>query len=542
MAPGDAAADPARTRADWLDALLWFLLPVTVLFVLPIGFVSNDGLGHSLDFASGTWRTNPNHVLFEPLGAWWQSLWSGSARAPVDALKLLSALAGALAGALFRLGVAPRVATTRFAANHATAWLACSSAFLRLWVSDEIHMIQMPFVVLVAWHALACLERPTFRSNLALGATVGLATLAYISNLALGAALGIALVLWHACRHETRLALRNVLALALGTLAMAGPVLLLVWCGTDSDLGFLDWLLHYGGGRESARVVAAFGTLPSWSGLIEAAIRAVYGIAGALVDLGPVAATVRDGTALSVAVMCSALAFLAAAGVMLRGLWTALSAPSQSSNRGVLLLASAWTAAILGFGIFWNNSDDQFYFQMAPIFAVLAARIPLHRNGTSAAVLALSLAGLLWNLSDVTVQRVFYPRQERLALVERETASACLVLYPGFDEAELLLQLSRPSAPELLSLTEIAVRWPVQQGLQVLQDHIDACRASGGRIVLIDLFDQPPQRNPWKFLQRLGYEHAAVASMLETLPTARESRYLGPFTVRSVPAASTSAE
>ena len=82
-----------RTQAaDLLEVPALALLPAILLCTIPIGFVSNDGLGHSL-------------------------------------------------------------AETRWAANHATAWLAFSSAFLRLWVSDESHMIQMPFVVAIAWMA-----------------------------------------------------------------------------------------------------------------------------------------------------------------------------------------------------------------------------------------------------------------------------------------------------------------------------------------------------------------------------------------------------
>lgn len=47
------------SAADRLDALLWFVIPVLVLFAIPIGFVSNDGLGHSRQFAAGTWQLNP---------------------------------------------------------------------------------------------------------------------------------------------------------------------------------------------------------------------------------------------------------------------------------------------------------------------------------------------------------------------------------------------------------------------------------------------------------------------------------------------------
>ena len=275
-----------------LDALVWFVLAVLLLFTIPIGFVSNDGLGHSRSFTQGSWHLNPNHLLFEPLGAWWQDLWirNGSQREPVDVLKLLSAFFGALAAALFRYGVAARLAATRWAANHATAWMAFSSAFLRLWVSDEIHMIQMPFVVLVAWAALRYLERPSYGRALAIGVAVGLATLTFISNLALGIALAVALAAWHLGKREARLGIGSALSLGLGAALTAGPVFLGAWRTVPGAHGFLGWLTRYGGG--TGRVSEAYGLVPSWEGLAESAVRAVYGTASALVDLIPVAAAV----------------------------------------------------------------------------------------------------------------------------------------------------------------------------------------------------------------------------------------------------------
>jgi hypothetical protein len=524
----------SRETAGRLDALLWLVLPAVLLFTIPIGFVSNDGLGHSLGFASGDWQLNPNHLLFEPLGAWWQNAWKGSGREPVDVLKLLSALSGALAAALFRWGVAPRVAETRWAANHATAWLAFSSAFLRLWVSDEIHMIQMPFVVAVAWLALVYFERPTFGRSLALGGAVGLAALTFISNLLLGIALAIVLSVWHLHRREPRLAMGNAAGLGLGTALVAGSVLLLAWPGAP---GFLDWLIRYGGGHQSPRVELAYGLVHTWKGLEESVTRALYGTASALVDLTPLAATVRDRQAPSPEAVFGAFAFLAAAAALLRGLSTALAEPSRPANRGALLLTLSWLAAILGFGIFWNNSDDQFYFQMAPVFGVLAARMTGRRSRAATVFLLLSLAGLLWNLIDVGSHRVLYPRQERMALLEREAQGACLVVYPGFDEPELLLRMShRTAAVEQLAIVQLAVQYPADEGMRTLRDRIETCRREGGRVVLLDLFDLSPQRNPWKFLQRLGYDHAAIARALEGLPMDRASRRVGPFTVRTIPA------
>lgn len=54
-----------------MDALLWLAVSIAILlFSIPIGFVSNDGLGYSRSFAAGSWQVNPNPILFEPLGAY----------------------------------------------------------------------------------------------------------------------------------------------------------------------------------------------------------------------------------------------------------------------------------------------------------------------------------------------------------------------------------------------------------------------------------------------------------------------------------------
>ncbi|HKI02555.1 MAG TPA: hypothetical protein VKK31_11285 [Thermoanaerobaculia bacterium] len=525
-----------RTQApDLFDALLWLFLPALLLCTIPIGFVSNDGLGHSLEFAAGSWHLNPNHLLFEPLGAWWQNLWarSGSHREAVDVLKLLSALSGALAAGLFRYGVAPRLADTRWAANHATAWLAFSSAFLRLWVSDEIHMIQMPFVVAVAWLALLCVERPSFRRALALGAAVGFSALAFISNLVLGIALAVTLTAWHLMRREPRLGVRDATAVGLGAALASTPFLLAAWLGSRGAPGFLAWLTRYSGGQRAGRTEGAYGFVGSWKGLVESVVRAFYGTASALVDLTPAAAAVRDRQAPPPGAVLGVLAFLAAAAALLYGFWTALRDPSKPANRGALILTAVWLLAILGFGVFWNNSDDQFYFQMAPVFGALAARMTVPRSRAAAVFLGLSLAGLSWNLADVTTHRILYPRQERMALLEREVHGACLVVVPGFDEPELLLKMS-PTASRVprLPLTKLATQHPVEEGMRNLTGSISRCLGTGGRVVLIDIFDTPLDRNPWKFLRRLGYDHLEIERSLERLPVERVSRNVGPFKVR----------
>lgn len=495
-----------RRLSHLLDAFSWLFLSALVLSLLPIGHVSADGIGQSLSLSAGFVRWNPNHLLVEPIGAWWQGLLapSSSRAEAVDHLRLLSVFAGSLAVGLFRLGVASRLASSRLAANHATLWLAASSAFARLWVLDEIYMLQMPAVVAVALFTLRYLERPSLLRAATAGASVTLAAAFFISNLLLGPALAVAL----------RRKRRDAAALLTGNLATAGALFAGIWALSRTPHGFVEWLIRYGGGTQLPRVEAAYGLQPTLAGFVESASRALYGSACALVDLAPAVAAFRDGLPVGPEIVCGLLAFAAAVLALL------LSRPDSRAA----LLFTAWTMAVLGFGVFWNNSDDQFYVPLSVGFAALAARMPPRR-----AVVALGLAALLWNVVDIAQRRVFYPRQERLALIEKELGGAGLVVYPGFDEMEVLLQLE--AGPPTVSMTGTATRLPFEAGMDSLAKEIGETLAKGRPVALVDILDAPPNRSPWKFLRRMGYEHARVVEILRRFPV-DPARRMGPFSVR----------
>lgn len=483
--------------SDWRDAFCWAFLSALVLLLLPVGHVSPDGLGQSHYLAAGFSRWNPNHLLVEPLGAWWMSLADADSRAEqVDHLRRLSILAGSLAAGLFRFGVARRLAPGRLAANQATAWLAASSAFARLWVMDEAYMVQMPAVVGAAWLALRYLERPSLPRALAAGASVTLAAAFFIENLLLGPALAVAL--WKRPRHAA--------GVLVGQLA-AAPLFAAAWVASKSPHGFLDWMTRYGGGSVPSRVEAAYGM----TDLFESLARALYGAACALVDLAPLVAAFRDQQ-MDLTVPLRTAAFIAACCALL-----------FARDRSALLLAGVWAAAVLAFGIWWNNSDDQFYVQLAVAFGMLGARL----RGKAA---ALGLIALLWNVVDVGYRRVLYPRQERLATIERELGDAGLVVYPGFDEMEALLALE-PVAPAV-SLTSYSVRLPAEEGLQNLSATIRDTLRGGRSVAVVDTVDVSPDHPPWKFLRRMGYDQAKVIDTVGAFGLERSPERIGPFTVR----------
>jgi hypothetical protein len=368
-------------------------------------------------------------------------------------------------------------------------------------------MVQMPAVVAVAWLTLRYLERPSFPRSLALGASVALAAAFFAENLLLGPALVLAL--WKRPRHAA--------GVLIGTLA-ALPIFAAAWLTSNSPYGFLEWMTRYGGGSAPSRVEAAYGM----TDLFESTVRALYGSACALVDLSPQVAMFRDLLDLN---LWPAGAFLAGSAALLSALLLCLRGRSEPANRAALLLACVWAAAVLAFGIYWNNSDDQFYVQLAVAFAALGSRLPLRSRAA-----ALGMLALLWNVVDVGNRRVFYPRQERLAMIERELGQAGLIVYPGFDEMGVLLAL-KPVAPAV-SLTDYSVRYPAEEGLKDLFFTILDTLREGRAVAVVDTVDVAPTRPPWKFLKRMGYDQAKVVDTVDSFALEYVPERLGPFSVR----------
>jgi hypothetical protein len=517
------------------------LIGVLLVGCLPIGRVSGDGIGYAARIAAGGWTWNPNHLLLDPAGALWHRLLLrlGSTRPIVDQLKLLSVAAGALAAGWFRWAVAPRLAERRWAANHATAWLVLASASARLLVADHFHMIRMPCLVALALALLRYLERPSFRRALAAGAVAGVAALCFVADGMLGLTAALALAAAHLCRPgrpgrpQGRAALSAAAGIALGLLLVAAPALGAAWWHTRPGLPLPAWLGSYAGGAAPPRTAQVYGTRATPAGVAAAAARTFYGAASAAVDLAPAVAAARDDGAPGRAALI-AVAWLLAAAALGGGLWHALRRRAEPAARGALLLQAVWWPAILGFGLYWNDSAGQFFFQLAVAFAALVARLPARGRGAPLLLLC-SAAALAWNAADVLHRFILYPRAALTATLAREVEGACLIVVPGYDDAAVLLALAGPEVPvRRLSLTELAVAQPPQEGLRRLAAAAGQCLASGRRVDLVDVVDAPPLQAPWKFLGGLGYDRRAVRRALAPFPMEPHARRAGPFSLRSL--------
>lgn len=528
-----------------VDALLWLVVPAVVLCVVPIGFVSGDGLAQSAAYASGTWAWNPNHLLLEPVGSWWQGItaWLGSVRPGPDRLKWLSILAGGATLGIFRWRIAGPLSDSRLKANLATLWVGLASAFSRLWISGEAHMLQMPFLAAASALVIAHAARPGWKTALAAGVFAGTAALVYISNILIALAVAALLGLRYALRRDTLRARQLAVGLGGGAILTATAGLVAAWSLVGPPgVGLVTWVLSYGGGASAGLLAAGYGADLSLGAIAVSAARAVYGGLSSIVDLAPPVATIRDGgtlTPLSLVPVALCLAGVLVVGVALRDSLAARGPNVPESAAVAPLLALGIAAAVFAFAVYWNNSDDQFYFQLSIATGVLLTRVRLgaRRGGL---ILALVLLTVGWNALDTVKNRILYPRNERVALLERELAGADLVVYPGYDELDQLFYfVESPDRTRRLSVTSIADRHPAPEGLAVLAARIGETLERGGRVDIVSIYDVPPKQNPWKALEAAGYAQAEVIRALSAFPVEPSSRVAGPFTIRSIAPAPT---
>lgn len=528
--PEDHPSGPGESAG--LDAAVWGGVSAVVLALLPIGAVSGDAIMYSQMLPGGGWSLNPNHLLLEPAMAAWLDIASalGLDRPVPDRLKLFSVLCGALAVGLFRWLVAPRVADGRLEGNHATAWFSLGAGFVALWVSGEGHMLQMPFLVLGAAAALEHGRSGELVWAVGSALSVAAAALAYISNAVVLAGVVAALVILHVVRGRPRVAgVVGLSAAAAAVTLLAGGLLAGCMASGCGGLGFADWVMSYrgGGGTGIARGLGA-----SLAELAYAAARAIYGTANVVVDLAPTVEAVRDQgsfPAWSAGAVGASLASVALLGGGAVRLW---GSRDRSGRRAAFLVATAWCAAVLAFGVYWNNSDDQFYFQLAVPMGMLAAAVPAGSPGGGRWIAAAGAAALAWNVGAAVQGSVLYPRGDRVAALGAAVEGAGLVVYPGHGEVgRLLYFVDRDLYGESLSVMSLAQERRPDEGLRDLEVRVRGELSAGRPVHVIDVFDVPPLQLPWKALAELGYPQEEVAAVLGRFPRRPGPAEASPFTV-----------
>lgn len=511
-----------KDERGWIDGVAWAVAPALVLTVVGVGAINGDAIRHANGFATGSWSLNPNHLLMEPVAALWfdvaAALGWGDTR--IDRLKLLNFWVGGLTLGLFRCCVAPALTDRRSYRNLSTAVLGGLQAFLVYWISGEPILMQMPVLVAVAIPVLDFAERPTARSAAWMGAGFGLASLFFVSNVVIGASVFLSLTaLGLVSTGDRGLDLRRGAAYAAGAVGVAGSGFAWGWMLSGSGQSLTAWVTQYAGRVPVGEHLFGMGEL-SLASIVAGGARTVYGTVRAFVEIAPTVDAVRGGSAWS---FWSAAAPVVASLLVLAVVYCLARMVVRGRGRiGLTVAIGGWVLGVLGFGIFYNNSDGQYFIQLAvPIALAVAAGLPDERENSRwaaapSATVVLLLLGIVWNASYISAAHVTYPRQERLEQLRTEVTSASLVVYPGSDTTGHLLHLLPDTLyEERLSLTTWAYRHPGREGLGLLADSLRSVLESTDEVRVVSVYGDVPEGQPWSVLRTMGYAQEDLVAMFE---------------------------
>jgi hypothetical protein len=198
-----------------------------------------------------------------------------------------------------------------------------------------------------------------------------------------------------------------------------------------------------------------------------------------------------------------------------------------------LRVAIGIAGAVVLFGLYWNNSDDQFFFQLSAAVGMLTAAVPPWHSRVPKVALMVSLTVLAWNLFDTTTRCVLYPREERIQLLGTALDGADLVILPGQEEVDHLLYfVDKTTTGERLSLTHLMARYEANEGLEVLGSRVEEVISGGGRVDVVGVFDSNLGAQPWRALSAAGYGADRIRDLFGRYDI--DVRQVGPFTVGTI--------
>lgn len=508
--------------ARWWDLAFVAAVLGAYLALLP-GAPHLDGIRWADAIAAHRIDVNPNYLLMQPLVMWAFSVWEslGGSSDPVHFAKLFDALCGAvslavMAATLRALGVGMAV---RWCCLLLTAF---SANFLLLATSDHIKLVTAPFLFAGLHFAVLQAREPTPLRAAATGVSLSLAVCTLVNAVVWGALL--APVIWLVSGPDAARRLRHAALYCVAAGLPALAVVLAFHAADASGVPLLEWLTRYSAdpeargdgfqgvslltlGRFAFAILKNFVHAPDLSAAAKAALSGVAPPpASAWAALNAVAATVAvAGLGALVGALCVGF---------VRG-------RLDPVDRRVLLVLGSMAAAFLLFGFAWNDSDEEFWFQITPPLA-LAAGLAVDR-GTAPrwgmpALAAVAGTLALNQLVSFAVPRAVYPYAENLAALRTDLSDCGYILYDEPDwRGELMMGLRRESdlAPHSIMTLARAHRFEMGPLTAAIEAGIAEAHAQGRPFCVVGIFEASDYEFPWtNFAERFGITRARFVEVL----------------------------
>ena len=530
----DLAPPPLRRHSDILDYFLLIGILCSYILLLPEA-PHGDGVRWAQSLEHHHLDLNPNYLLMEPIALSLYLVWEGAGLPPDGTMfqKYLDVGLASLSLWLLHLCLKTLAVPATFR-RLCIVFMAFSYNFFYLATSDHIKLVTAPFLMLTILFLLKYFHTYKTKVLLTAGLSIGLSLCTLINALPWFGLLLLVLLLVSSGRLTQRIRVCLIFGLS-------ATVTALVFLGTAYAVAapgkpFLTWLTSYGANATSKEV--GFGGL-NWL-TIGRAFSAVIKNFAFTSEVGPIVKAAIFGFSpppISKAVMfLNVLTFLGIAWVLLR-VWYAHLSSWSHLLKAEKDIALAMASAVLGyfiFGLIWNTSEEEFWFQITAPVVILIAIFWQHRGHRRFDEVSIVIAMCLVvtnTLVTFALPRHAYPYSRYVHELSSALGPQDLVIYDGSEPIQgLVYGMKLKGSPRAINLSAAFDDhgYDIQETFDSLQVAIQQTRKSGGKIYIFDIFSHQTTSHPWSlFRERFGISKQDVVSFLENQGTYRRIQVAG---------------
>ena len=515
-----------KSRALLFERYVIAAFSAFYLIVFHTNIPSGDALVYVRQIEEGLLVWNPNHLLMQPVGKlFYDSIGAaGAGLSILNTFKLISAVSAIASLYLFHLILVQVNVQSSLLRVFGVLGLFASNYFLTMSVTEEYFMLQMPFLLIALMMLIKWAESRTSEGKylelVISGAMLSIASLVIVNNVFLMAFMGLYVLTAKAAGRSERV--RALFAFSVSVCVVFIPVILFGFYLSEYDGRFVEWMSSYQG-EDSNPLSNLYGVDWTVIGVVNSIARLGFNFFANFIDLGGI------GTVLQSWVFGQELEFrpdmfqvvqgtILFAVLLIASSYIAFWISLRLRKHQILQIIVVWIIAYLAFNFLWNDSSDQFWFQILP---ALWLAIMLYLNENKArnkckkcdVILTIFVSFvLIQNTMQAIVPKAFIDTE---ALSQRHKVlieGYAVEIIPGWDGIRWLGLKKEITGIEQVTLMDISLSG---DGAESLTDKIDGYLEQGGRVIVARLYDLDENPRPWVQLKKLGMSRKQIKKTLE---------------------------
>ena len=521
-------------RSSGLDYVILVVILLSYVLLLPEA-PHGDGVRWAEPIETHHIEVNPNYLLMEPIAVAAYSAWEalGLPRNGTQFQKYCDVFVAILTLLLLNLCL-KSIAVPDIFRRLSIVFMAFSYNFFYLATSDHIKVITSPFLLLTIFYLMHYFRSRRSTALIWAGFFMGLSICTLVNA---AAWFGLLVPLLFVMEGPTLLD-RIKVAGIFGFSATAPALVVFVtsYLLSSPEKPFLSWLTSYGSNVATQEV--GFGGLnPLTIGRAISAIIKNFAFSG---DLGPAVKALVVGTSLpqisAVVLLLNAVAFLAISWMLLRVTWWAICSWRRLAKDDVEILLTMVTA-VLGyfvFGLVWNSSEEEFWFQITAPIVILLAMFMKSRLESAVSTGAVAVAMVLVILNTLfafALPRHAYPYFKYVDELSAVLGTRNLLIYDGSEPMNgLVYGIKLKASPHTIGISSSLDKhgYDLRKTLAFLDLEIENTKAAGGNVYVLDIFAPQSTSHPWTLLrERFGIQKEDIVSFLKSRGPYRTIQLVG---------------